>query len=210
MFNFHTHTHQSNAIVNLDSIPTHHLALHHYYSFGNHPWDIQFTIKEIEQTILNNPQIIAIGECGIDKLKSNRSISEQIIHLTQQAELSERLKLPLILHIVNGFNEIIKLKKELKPKQDWIIHGFNKHKQTKALLDNGFYLSFGEPLLHNPKLQLSLMSCPLHKIILETDDSVIPIEKMYNFVADLKEISVSDLTLQIKSNLKTITNGKLA
>ena len=210
MFNFHTHTDQNNAIVNLDSIPAQQLAVDHYYSFGNHPWHIKFTINEIEQTILNNPQIIAIGECGIDKIKSNTTISEQVIFLKQQIQLSERLRLPLILHIVNGFNEIIKLKKELKPKQDWIIHGFNKHKQTKALLDNGFYLSFGEPLLHNPKLQAALISYPLHKIILETDDSDLSIEKMYNFVADLKKISVIDLIIQIKSNLKTITNGKLA
>jgi TatD DNase family protein len=210
MFNFHTHTDQSNAIVNLESIPTQQLVGHHYYSFGNHPWQIQFTIEEIEQTILNNPQIIAIGECGIDKIKSNASVSEQAIFLKQQILLSERLELPLILHIVNGYNEIIKLKKELKPKQDWIIHGFNKYKQTKALLDNDFYLSFGEPLLHNPKLQAALISYPLHKIILETDDSDLSIEKMYNFVADLKKISVIDLIIQIKSNLKTITNGKLA
>lgn len=209
MFNFHTHTNQSNAIVNLDSIPTH-LESHHYYSFGNHPWHINFSIKEIEQTLIDHPTIIAIGECGIDKLKSNTSISEQIDHLTQQIRLSERLQLPIILHIVNGYNEIIKLKKEFNPKQTWVIHGFNKYKQTETLINNGFYLSFGESILYNSKLQMTFLNCPLNKIVLETDDSDITIEKMYNFVADLKKISVSDLTSQIKSNLKTITNGKLA
>ena len=210
MFNFHTHINQSNAIVNIDSLSTIEFNLNHYYAFGNHPWYIQFTIDEIEKTIRDNPQIIAIGECGVDKLRSNKSLPEQIEHLKQQIELSERLKLPLILHIVNGYNEIIKLKKEYNPTQKWIIHGFNKYKQTKVLLDNDFYLSFGEFVLHNLKLQDALISYPINKIVLETDDSDLSIEKMYTFVADLKKISVSDLILQIKRNLKTITNGKLA
>jgi len=210
MFNFHTHTKQKNAIVNLDTISTDHLSLTHYYSFGNHPWNIQFTSNEIEAAIGNHPQIIAIGECGIDKLRSNKSITEQIVFLKQQIELSERLKLPLILHIVNGYNEIIKLKKEYNPKQKWVIHGFNKYKQTNTLLDNDFYLSFGESVLHNLKLQQALVNCPNNKFVLETDDSDLSIKKMYNFVADLKSIPVNDLIIQITSTLKTITNGKLA
>lgn len=210
MFNFHTHTNQPNAIVNVDSISNIELTSQHYYSFGNHPWHIQFTAAEIEHFILNNPQVIAIGECGLDKLKSNKTIDEQITHLELQIELSERLQLPLILHIVNGYNEIIKLKKEHKPKQKWIIHGFNKYKQAKALTENNFYLSFGKALLHNLKLQDCFISYPIDKILLETDDSNFHIEKMYNFAANLKNETVNDLSLQIKNNITIITNGKLA
>jgi len=210
MFNFHTHTNQSNAIINIDSALTTILSPIHYYSFGNHPWHIQHTIHNIEKTIVNNPQIIAIGECGIDKLRSNKSLLEQIQHLKLQIELSERLELPLILHIVNGYNEIIKLKKEYNPKQKWVIHGFNKYKQIKSLKQNGFYLSFGESLLQNSLLQKSLINYPLTKILLETDDSVIPIEKMYNFVAELVKIDLHDLKKQIRQNINLITNGKLA
>jgi len=210
MFNFHTHTNQSNAIINIDSESSIESSLGFCYSFGNHPWNIQHTIHEIEKTIVNNPQIIAIGECGIDKLKSNKPVNEQIEFLKQQIELSERLKLPLILHIVNGYNEIIKLKKEFNPTQKWDIHGFNKYKQTNSLLDTGFYLSFGESLLHNLNLQNAIVNCPINKIVLETDDSVIPIEKMYNFVADLVKIDLHDLKKQIRQNINLITNGKLA
>jgi len=210
MFNFHTHTNQNNAIINIDSVLTTALTPIHYYSFGNHPWNIQHTIHEIEKTIVNNPQIIAIGECGIDKLRSNKSVDEQVVSLKQQIELSERLKLPLILHIVNGYNEIIKLKKEYNPKQKWVIHGFNKYKQIESLKQNGFYLSFGESLLHNSQLQKSLINFPITKIVLETDDSVIPIKKMYNFVAELVKIDLHDLQKQIRQNINLITNGKLA
>ena len=210
MFNFHTHTDQKNAIVNIDSILTTHLYDTHFYSLGNHPWNIQLTAKEIENSIVNNPQIIAIGECGIDKIKSNKSVTEQIEALKQQIELSERIELPLILHIVNGYNEIIKLKKEYNPKQKWVIHGFNKYKQAPALAEDNFYLSFGKSLFQNQHLQNALINYPLSKIVLETDESEINIKKMYNFVADLKKIEISDLTLQIRQNINTITNGKLA
>ena len=198
MFNFHTHTNQLNAIVNIDSNSTFELLPSHYYSLGNHPWNIKNSTNEIEKFIIVNPQIIAIGECGIDKLRSNKSVDEQIEYLKQQIELSERLKLPLILHIVNGYNEIIELKKEYTPKQKWVIHGFNKYKQSKALLEQNLYLSFGESLIHNPQLQNSLIQYPIDKILLETDNSVISIEKMYNFVADLKKIHINDLIFQIR------------
>ena len=210
MFNFHTHTHQANSICNIDSLIDNKLIEQYYYSIGNHPWYNNYTISEIENLILNHKNIISIGECGIDKLRSNKTITEQIDILTQQVKLSEQLKLPLTLHIVKGFNEIIKLKKDLKPTQNWIIHGFNNYKQGNELLTNGFYLSFGKALLKNTNLQKVFIDCSIQKIVLETDDSDISIEKMYNFAAQLKGISVNELTQHIRQNLNRITNGKLA
>jgi TatD DNase family protein len=114
------------------------------------------------------------------------------------------------LHVVKGFNEIIKLKKNLTPIQNWVIHGFNNYKQVNELLNNGFYLSFGKSILKNTKLQQVFIDCPIQKIVLETDDSNITIKKMYNFAAQLKDVSVDELTQHIRQNLNNITNGKLA
>jgi len=130
--------------------------------------------------------------------------------LKKQIQLSEELKLPLTLHIVKSFNEIVVLKNQIKPKQKWIIHGFNNYKQTEVLLKNDFYLSFGSGLLSNQKLQNAFKKMPNHKILLETDDSDVKIEKLYTFAADLKSIVLKDLTQLIRINIKMITNGKLA
>ena len=207
MFNLHTHTKSKNAIINIDDKTLINDDL--FYSAGIHPWYNYFSINNIEQLIKTKSNIIAIGECGIDKLKSQYSISKQIELLTAQIKLSEQYQLPLILHIVKGFNEIIKLKKDLKPNQPWIIHGFNKYKQAKNLIDEGFYLSFGKALTINNKLQTVFKDLPNTHIFLETDDNAIEIEKIYTFASELKAIKTKQLIKDINKNLTTVFNGKL-
>lgn len=210
MFNFHTHTETKNAICNIDNT-CHELLLENYfYSIGNHPWYNNFTTSQIENYIINNNQILSIGECGLDRYSGKLPLDQQIVILKDQIILSEKYKLPLILHVVKCYNEVIYLKKLLKPKQKWIIHGFNKHKLTAQLIENDFFISFGKALLINPGLQNACIKTPLNKIFLETDDEQLDIEKLYTFTAQLKNISVDVLIQQINNNFKKITNGKLA
>ena len=80
--------------------------------------------------------------------------------------LSEELKLPLIIHSVKTSNEIIRLRKSIRPKQPWIIHGFRgKPEQALQYTSNGFYLSFGK--LYNAE---SIKIIPLDKLLFETDE----------------------------------------
>lgn len=210
MFNLHSHIESQDAIINIDSNAILKLVGGYYYSLGNHPWYGAHPISTIKEKIISNPNIIAIGECGIDKIKSYYPLEKQIEILRAQIELSENLQLPLILHIVKGFNEIIQLKKQIQPTQKWIIHGFNNHKQTKALLNSNFYLSFGKALTYSLTLQKSFIGTPIENIFLETDDSDVGIENLYTFAASLRKIELIKLKTQIRKNFKTITNGKLA
>ena len=136
-----------------------------------------FAINEMEDVLLNNKNIIAIGECGIDKLRSNASIDEQIMIFKQQVELSEKHELPMILHVVKGFDDLIKLKKLLKPKQSWVIHGFNKYNLTEQLINHGFHLSFGGALLKNDKLQEAFSEVPMDKYFLKLMMQILKLKK---------------------------------
>lgn len=81
-------------------------------------------------------------------------------------ELSETLGKPLILHIVKSFPEIIALKKQWKPAQPWIIHGFRgKPQLARELLAHGFHLSYGKK--YNPA---SLALTPASRLLRETDE----------------------------------------
>lgn len=81
-------------------------------------------------------------------------------------ELSETLRKPLILHIVKSFPEIIALRKQWKPTQPWIIHGFRgKPQLARELLAHGFHLSYGK------KYNLaSLAITPASRLLRETDE----------------------------------------
>lgn len=81
-------------------------------------------------------------------------------------ELSETLRKPLILHIVKSFPEIIALRKQWKPTQPWIIHGFRgKPQLARELLAHGFHLSYGKK--YNPA---SLTITHASRLLRETDE----------------------------------------
>lgn len=123
-------------------------------------------------------------------------LSEQEASFRQHVMESEHKGKPLVIHCVRTLEEILRVRKEMRPQQPWIMHGFRgKPQQLQSLLSSGIYVSFG--LHYN---QESLMQCPLEMMFLETDDEAAPIEPLYKEVAQLKGISVEDLKLEMWEN----------
>ena len=114
----------------------------------------------------------------------------------QHVQESERTGKPLVIHCVRTLEHILRIRKEMQPVQPWIMHGFRgQPQQLQSLLSAGIYVSFG---LHFNKE--SLLLCPLDRMLLETDDTIAPIEPLYQEVARLKGISVEELKQVIWEN----------
>lgn len=144
------------------------------YSVGIHPWETLEAPSEQLWADLERAAelsfVVAIGECGVDTLKGG-PVFRQLQVLKRQIELSERLGKPLILHDVKAHDILTGLRRDLAPKQDWVIHGFRgKGSVAKMLLDAGMYLSFGEKF--NPE---ALAVVPAGRLLAETDESSLPI-----------------------------------
>lgn len=170
-------------------------------SVGLHPWYIDEhqaeKIKDISKSATAE-NVKAIGECGIDKIRSKATIETQINILQTHIELSEQLQKPLILHIVKGEEIIIKLHKERHPKQAWIIHGFRgKPEQAQQYLKEGFYLSYGVKFNKD-----SLKATPLDRLFIERDEQKTPLAQHYKNIADILNISTSELLTAIECNCK--------
>lgn len=194
LINLHTH-HTSNHGLEIVNSPTENAT---YYSYGVAPFEINQ--KNFEPNKLDNNQCIAIGEIGLDK-QIQVPIYEQLECFKKQLTYSEKLNLPVIIHCVKAYNELIQLKKEIKPTQPWIIHGFRKTNLCDILINNGFYLSIGTAVLYDEKLQKTITNIPNNRLFLETDnDQTHTIEEVYACVASLKEISLLDLKDIIKTN----------
>lgn len=157
-------------------------------SIGIHPWyvtadDIEQQTEWIKHTAINDKRVIAIGECGTDKL-CNTDMNIQNKAFCNCITLSEELKLPLIIHSVKTSNEIIRLRKSIRPKQPWIIHGFRgKPEQALQYTSNGFYLSFGK--LYNAE---SIKIIPLDKLLFETDEYTGNITEIIRSAAETLDI----------------------
>ncbi len=143
---------------------------------GIHPWDAEkITAESIEMLKERSadPQVIAIGEAGLDALKGG-DMARQIELFKCHAAISEALKKPLIIHAVKTFQQIISLHDSLRPALPWIIHGFRgKAPLAVQLFKHGFYLSLGEKF--NPEAAAAL---PAACLFVETDESLLPIQEI--------------------------------
>ena len=151
---FHTHNLQAqHAIINVPQewILTPSLFLPcegAYYSVGIHPWwtaeaDAVRRMLDNLPALLEHPQVVALGECGLDALQG-APLDEQERIFTNQIAFAEAYHLPVTLHIVRAFDRLLRLKKQLRPTTQWTVHGFRgKPALAQQLLRAGIDLSFG-------------------------------------------------------------------
>ena len=173
-----------------------------WYSVGIHPWTtmepLPMELREQLSQIASLPEVVAIGECGIDKLKGG-PLFRQLQVMNFQMELSEKLGKPLVIHDVKAHDVIVGLKKDSNPSQNWLVHGFRgKPTVAKMLTDAGIFLSFGEKF--NPE---ALAVTPRELILAETDESPLSIEEI---IAGLSEAAGYDLTEIIAENTLRFLN----
>lgn len=150
------------------------------YSAGIHPWDVpdldaEKAFAQLEE-IANNPQIVAIGECGVDLVRGG-AMFRQLQVFRHHVELSESIGKPLIIHCVKGDDIICGLRRDLRPAQPWVIHGYRgKPGGASALLRAGCHLSFGEKF-NSDTVAFALDTTP-DRILAETDESPLSITEI--------------------------------
>jgi TatD DNase family protein len=170
-----------------------------FVSLGIHPWYIEDAAAQMKQLrdLAALPEVVAIGEAGLDKLTATPFAIQQDIFI-QQAHLAEALQKPLIIHCVKAWEELLAVKKQIKPETAWIIHGFRgKPELAEQLVRQGFRLSFGAYVT-----PASLPIAYPNHILTETDDKDIRIQRVYRQIASALHISEDVLRKQVQKNVK--------
>jgi len=179
-----------------------------YFSTGIHPWYIDVDKIDEHLTIieqrLQQPNCLALGECGLDK-RIEIPLNIQVQVFEKQLALAKQYQKPVILHLVAAFQELIEIKNRLEPGVPMIVHGFSKNAQVaKQLLDNGFYLSFGKYLLRNPELSEVFAAVPEDRFLLETDTIEEGIADVYAKAALARSMDIEVLKSIVQNNFKNI------
>ncbi len=210
--NIHTHKIVRNelAIVNLNYDGQ--IVENISYSFGLHPWDIGKVVEnEIVAKVENyckSKKIVAIGEIGLDRaIETELDLQKRCF--INQLEIAAKYKLPVIIHAVRSNADLLQIRKQQRNSPAWILHGFRGSVQdANQFINKNCYLSFGEALLHNKKLQKVLQQINIGNIFLETDNSNISISEVYSKAANLLNINLEDLKQQLYSNFIKVFNTK--
>jgi TatD DNase family protein len=140
--------------------------------------------------------VVAIGEAGLDALQG-ADMETQTKVFCRQIRLSEQVGKPLIVHLVKANDRFMQLRKQMQPKQPWIIHGFRGKpelmKQLMAIPCPGpLYFSIGKNF--NPQ---TVAAIPADRLLLETDDASTPIATILAMVAAVRSTPTAPLASRL-------------
>lgn len=170
---------------------------------GIHPWHIpeqpEAALAELER-LIHLPACVAVGETGLDK-QAQTTMKKQQSVFVRQMQMATSHNLPVVIHCVRAWDELLAACKSVRPETPCIIHGFRgKPELAKALIRKGFYLSFG--FRFNAQ---SLSVCPPDRLLLETDEDQRHVEELYQTAATWLSCTPEELNNQCWKNLQAIT-----
>ena len=188
-----------------------------YLTIGIHPDEIkdfnEDTISYLEKLIIENKNIIGIGEIGLDYYhnKENKEDQQRIFKL--QLDLAEKLKLPVVIHSREAFQDTYNILKEYNLKVT--IHCFTGSLEcAKMYIQQGYLLGIGGVSTYkNTNLQTVLKEIPLKNIVFETDSPYLSPEPIKEEINEPKNVSlICDNLCRIKKLsrhevVKTTTNN---
>jgi TatD DNase family protein len=177
------------------------------YSIGLHPWYLQNAKADFAllQAHAGNKQVLAIGECGLDKIcETNWEL--QLLYFRQQIQLAKLYSKPLIIHCVRAYEEVVDVLNEEKVAVPVVFHGYNKNYiLAQRLLNKGYYLSFGAALVNgNENIKEVVKKMPQDRFFAETDNSGTSIIDIYQCLAEIRKTDADTIILQLQKNFKSV------
>ena len=124
------------------------------------------------QLLLQQPEVVAVGECGLDFNRMFSAKDQQISVFSAQLSLAKQLQKAVYLHERDAFSDQLAILKQYQI-DFGIAHCFTGDAtQLKAYLDLGLYIGITGWLCDERRatlLQDALQYLPLDRLILETD-----------------------------------------
>ena len=137
-------------------------------------------------------------------------------------ELARELKLPVIVHSRDAFEDTLDCIKNTGY-DNGIIHCYSYGiDEARAFLDRGWYIAFGGAITYNKKAKLEaikelLRFVPADRFLCETDapylapvplrgtvNTPVNVEHVYNFAAEVRELSPEQLSSLVDENIKRL------
>ncbi len=144
-------------------------------AIGLHPVDVKKRtdeyINKIEKIAIENSQVIAIGEIGLDYHWYPEEKEEQIALFHEQMKIAEKLNLPVVIHSREAYQDCYEIVKQY-PTVIGVIHSFSDtYEMAKKFIDLGYYIGIGGPVTfkngHNQKDVIK--NIDITKLLIETD-----------------------------------------
>ncbi len=189
----------------------------------NHREGYEPTLNDLIH-IGDNPNVVAIGETGLDYFRSSGDLEWQHQRFSRHIAAARSLKKPLIIHTRDAANDTMRmLREESAEDAGGVMHCFAEDwRIAQQALDIGFYISFsGIVTFKNaPLVQEVAKKMPLDRMLVETDAPYLapvphrgkrnePAYTMHTaeFIANLRGISLQHLAESTTRNFFRLFDG---
>lgn len=198
------------------------VALHPHEAADKTSGKLKQEFAVIENLASNN-QVVAIGECGLDYFyhAQDDTRERQMEVFRWHIELALKLKLPMIFHIRDAFNDFFAIIDEY-PGLTGVVHSFTAGiKEAEEVVKRGFYAGLNGIVTFSkdPNQLNGAKKIPLKKLLLETDAPFLtppPFRGKINepkhvilitqFLSELRDESQALLAEQTTKNAKQLFN----
>ena len=146
-----------------------------YATVGVHPHDAKTWNDDVKKelaALAGHDKVKAIGEIGLDFYRdhSPRPAQKQVFH--EQLKMAAELKLPIVIHTREAFEETLEIVKDFAPSlTGGVFHCFpGDIDDAYRVFELGFIISVGGVItFKNSRMARVAAEVPLENIMLETD-----------------------------------------
>ncbi len=176
-------------------------------SVGLHPHEAVRGVDTIRD-LFDAPRVIAVGEAGLDYHYDHSPRDIQRTAFAEQVELANELRLPLIIHTRDAWDDTFSILAEVGVPSTVVFHCFTGGPdEARRCLDVGAHLSFSGIVTFKTAADVAEAArmCPLDRILVETDSpylAPVPHRGRVNqpsnvavvgtFIADMRSIAVDE------------------
>ena len=172
---------------------------------GVHPHEAKKGIEGIED-LLGDPNVVAVGEAGLDYHYDYSPREDQRKVFAEQIEMANKSNLPLVIHTREAWEETFEILDSEGVPKSTVFHCFTGGTiEAKECLERGAYLSFSGIITfkRSESLREAASECPLDRAMIETDSpylTPVPFRGKKNEPANVGLIGKELAYLQDKSS----------
>jgi len=197
----------------------------HVISIGLHPWYVGEEEPEGERwdrvkEIASGPEVLAIGETGLDKYKHKGAVMRGRARrwFEAHARLADSLKKPLVVHCVKAHGECLEILGRIQPEAGGIIHAFSGSLEVMKDYERlGFGVGIGVAVTRerSKRAREAASKVPACQLFLETDAPFMSINgrasgnardilQVLEVVAELRGVEKEEIAEQTWQNARVM------
>ncbi|MGL4982876.1 MAG: TatD family hydrolase, partial [Treponemataceae bacterium] len=146
-----------------------------YHAVGVAPSEVTTPGKDWIRTIeesLKLPNVVALGETGLDYFRKFGDKTSQIELFITQLELAEKNNVPVIIHNRDAGKDILDILSERIPTAGAVLHCYSENADyAKRALNYNIYFSFAGNLTYRNARNLheTVLNVPIDRILVESE-----------------------------------------